>query len=92
MKICLWAQLLQLKYDAISRKFIVSLTKLKHDKTDTHTKTNIQTTVEEIHIKWVLLSKPKSLCLHTGQVECLVRENNKKEHINTKNSRRRKLT
>ena len=58
-EICLWAQLLQFKYDAISRKFIVSLTKLKHDKTNIHTKTNIQTTVEEIHIKWVLLSKPK---------------------------------
>ena len=58
MKICLWAQLLQLKYDAISRKFIVSLTKLKHDKTNIYTMTNIRTTVGEIHIQWVLISKP----------------------------------
>ena len=50
MEICLWAQLLQLKYDAISRKFIVSLTKSKHDKTNIHTKTNIQTTVAVLNV------------------------------------------
>ena len=50
MENCLWAQLLQLKYDELSRNFIVSLAKLKQDKTNIHTNTNIRKTVGEIHI------------------------------------------
>ena len=55
MEICLWAQSSRLKYDALSRKFIVSLRKLKHDKTNIYTNTNIRTTSEKYtlsnHIK-----------------------------------------